>query len=84
MKQRKVLTSAFMKDHLLKAMDADGSGTVDKIEFLTFELVRKGICQAHEIHTVLALFERLDADGSGVLDVEDIRLLAAKEAASPQ
>jgi len=80
MKQRKVLTSALVKDQLLKAMDEDGSGTVGKIEFLTFELVRKGICQAHEIHTVLALFEHLDTDGSGELNVEDIRLLAAEGA----
>lgn len=82
MKHRKDLTGAMMKDELLKAMDQDGSGTVDKIEFLKFEMVRKGFCQLHEIESVLDLFNQLDSDGSGELDLEDMKQFAEQESAT--
>jgi len=79
MKQRKVLTSALAREELLAIMDEDGNGTVDEIEFLTFELVRKGICQVQDIHDLRATFKRLDTTGVGELDVRDIRAFAAAQ-----
>jgi len=73
LKHRRDLTSALMKEECLKEMDADGSGKVDKMEFLRFELVRRGVCKKHDIDNVLAIFDALDTDHSGELDFEDLK-----------
>jgi voltage-gated potassium channel Kch len=73
LKQRQQVTIDLAKEELFKEMDADGSGTVDKLEFLKFEMVRRGHCQANEIEGILDLFHKLDRDGSGELDVEDVK-----------
>merc|ERR1719160_2407278 len=73
LKQRRDLTSTLMKEECLKEMDADGSGKVDKMEFLRFELVRRGVCKKHDIDNVLAIFDALDTDHSGELDFEDMK-----------
>jgi hypothetical protein len=73
LKHRRDLTSTLMKEECLKEMDADGSGKVDKMEFLRFELVRRGVCKKHDIDNVLAIFGALDTDHSGELDFEDLK-----------
>jgi hypothetical protein len=73
LKHRRDLTSTLMKEECLKEMDADGSGKVDKMEFLRFELVRRGVCKKHDIDNVLAIFDALDTDHSGELDFEDLK-----------
>jgi len=73
LKHRRDLTCALMKEECLKEMDADGSGKVDKIEFLRFELVRRGVCKKHDIDNALAIFDSLDTDHSGELDFEDLK-----------
>jgi len=82
MSRRKASTSTLKTEELLSEMDADGNGKVDKVEFMKFELVRKGFCHMQEIDTVLALFAHLDKDGSGELDVEEMRTFVEEEAAA--
>jgi len=76
LKHRRHLTHALMKEECtlcLKEMDADGSGRVDKIEFLTFDLVRRGVCKKQDIENVLAIFDALDIDHCGELNVQDLK-----------
>lgn len=77
LKRHREVEGAFLKEDLLKEMDEDGSGKVDKIEFLKYQLVRKGFCKKHDIDAALALFEVLDCDGSGDLDIDDLKQFEA-------
>jgi len=56
---------------LIHEMDADGSGTVEKLEFARHMLVSTGKVEARDFDQVLALFDSLDADGSGTIGPED-------------
>ena len=52
-------------------MDQDGNGEVDKREFLQHMLVRMGKVEEQDIEEITALFDTLDADGSGTIGPED-------------
>ena len=56
---------------LIRDIDADGSGSVDKLEFLTHMLLSTGKLERPDIDGVLALFDSLDVDGSGQIGPED-------------
>lgn len=60
---------------LLAEMDCDGDQRVDKCEFLRFELIRTGLCQKEDIDAIISRFNKLDLDGSGTIDVEDLRAI---------
>ena len=45
---------------------------VDRAEFLQYMLVNMNKAQEDDIAMINALFDSLDADGSGVLDINDI------------
>lgn len=75
MKKAKGLKATAVTDELLKNMDADGDGKVDRIEFLRFELVRRGFCEAKDFDDILNNFKTIDADGSGELCAADLKLL---------
>jgi len=57
---------------VLRAMDKDSTGTVERHEFLSYMLVHLGKVQASDIDYINNLFNRLDRDGSGCLDIDDI------------
>lgn len=64
---------------MIREMDKDGDG-VDKTEFLIAMLVQNEICDfKKDIEPWLKRFDELDADGSGKLDEEDIRILEEQE-----
>lgn len=58
---------------MIREMDSDGSGGISRAEFLEYMLVAMGKLEAEDLEQVIAMFNQLDADGSGELDVEDIR-----------
>lgn len=58
---------------MINDMDGDGSGSIDKSEFLAYMLVAMGKVQQADVDKVVAMFDELDADGSGALDVNDVR-----------
>ena len=63
----------------IAAMDFDGDGVVTKEGYLKFMLVKGGFVDPHVIDDLLASFQELDADGSGVLDKDDcINLIPTK------
>merc|ERR1719253_427634 len=55
----------------IAAMDFDGDGAVTKEGYLKFMLVKGGFVDPHVIDALLASFQELDADGSGILDKDD-------------
>jgi Ca2+-binding EF-hand superfamily protein len=62
----------------LERMDEDGDGVSDG-EFLQAMLIAEGLCTKRDCKRYLDRFKALDADGSGKLDSEDIRIIAKEE-----
>jgi hypothetical protein len=54
--------------------DEDGSDSVSKSEFVLFRLTQMGIIPQHLRERAEQQFDRMDADGSGDLTMEDIIL----------
>lgn len=59
----------------LLAMDADGDGQVSKLEYLSYMLVKMNKVEQDDIDRILTQFRKLDRDGSGVLDKNDLERL---------
>jgi len=65
---------------MLRELDIDGKG-VDKLRFLVAMLIQTGVCEKKaDIDPWLERFDELDADGSGCLDEDDIKLMEQQEA----
>jgi potassium channel subfamily K len=62
---------------MIDAMDCDGTGSIDRGEFALYMLVAMGKVEQEDVDKVCSMFDRLDQDGSGTLDVDDVR--AARE-----
>eukprot|EP00928_Gymnodinium_smaydae_P053045 TRINITY_DN37128_c0_g1_i1.p1 TRINITY_DN37128_c0_g1~~TRINITY_DN37128_c0_g1_i1.p1 ORF type:complete len:365 (-),score=60.12 TRINITY_DN37128_c0_g1_i1:153-1247(-) len=58
---------------LFTKMDADRSGTLDKLEFLTLQLEMNGKATMEEIQGFLRQFDMLDHSGDGHVDMEEVR-----------
>lgn len=56
---------------VIEALDADGSGYIDKAEFLEYMLVQVGACKRSDVRKFSSMFSCLDADGGGTLDIND-------------
>jgi len=56
---------------VIEALDADGSGYIDKAEFLEYMLVQTGAAKRSDIRKFSEMFYSLDADGGGTLDIND-------------
>ncbi|GLE01321.1 hypothetical protein PINS_up010151 [Pythium insidiosum] len=72
--RRRVMKSKISMKELL-AMDSDGDGKVSKLEYLSYMLVKLGKADQDDIDGILAQFGKLDKDGSGELDKEDLERL---------
>lgn len=79
-KQKLAALSRKLDFAMLRELDTDGKG-VDKCKFLVAMLVQTGVCDKQsDIDPWLERFDDLDADGSGTLDDDDIKLLEQQEA----
>jgi len=56
----------------LNRMDKDGDGKVTKAEFLRDRLIQGGLCKPEDVDAILANFEELDKDKSGLISKEDL------------
>jgi len=57
---------------VIQAIDEDKSGEVDRAEFLSYMLVHMGKVDPFDINLINQLFDEMDRDGGGTLDVNDI------------
>ena len=58
----------------LLAMDEDGDGEITEYEFLRFMLGTAEIVDEEVLDAIHACFEKLDADGGGTLNAEDLKV----------
>ena len=58
---------------MIREIDADGSGSVERHEFLAYMLVKTGKLERVDIERIDSLFHALDRDGSGTIDEGDVR-----------
>jgi len=61
-----------VSEGMIDEMDEDGSGEIDKAEFLEYMLVTLGKVDQEDVDKVLAMFDELDVDGGGTIGKEDI------------
>ena len=64
-------------ERIFKGMDIDGSGTVHYFEFLAASMEAHGFINEHQLADA---FDRLDADDSGTISVNDLRKFLGSEA----
>jgi len=57
---------------VIEAIDEDKSGEVDRAEFLAYMLVHMGKAEALDVNQINQLFNKMDKDGGGTLDINDI------------
>ena len=60
----------------LEQMDDDGDGKISREEYLQFMLIEMGIVGKKDLDELDSQFDRLDADGSGYLATEDLKIIA--------
>lgn len=66
----------------LAVMDEDGDGSVQLSEFLSFMLVAMQKVSAEDVNELKELFHKLDADGGGTLQKEDLMILARRKSSN--
>lgn len=76
---QKEVRAEHMGMEVLCQMDRDHNGKVDKLEFLRFELVRRGHCDADDIDDMLELFAELDSKRRGEIDVHHLESFVSSE-----
>jgi len=59
---------------LIREMDDDNNGSVDRNEFLLHMLVKLNRVRQADVTEILSTFDSFDADGSGSIDEDDIDL----------
>ena len=62
-----------LTESLIEELELDGDGSIERYEFVAYMLAEMGKVSTDDIERIMVLFNELDADGSGKLDVEDIR-----------
>lgn len=55
-------------------IDKDGNGTLSKVEFRSYALVKLGFCTQEELDQVDQMFSKMDADNTGHLTFEEIHM----------
>ena len=65
----------------LRAMDTDGDGGVDREEYVFFMLKEMGLVSQSELDELFRQFEGLDVTNSGVIDKDDLKLMAERKGA---
>ena len=63
----------------LEAMNADGNGDVSPLEFVEHMLLVMNKVDQQLLNDLHAQFERLDADGSGGLQQDDLEILTERK-----
>ena len=67
------IESTELTEELIQEFDRNGDG-VDKLEFMIGMLAKMDLVYYHDLKPLLTLFDKFDADGSGVITKEDIAL----------
>ena len=55
-------------------IDTDNSGSIDRAEFLAFILIQSGEVEEEKVRMVNEVFDSLDRDSSGEVDLVDIEM----------
>ncbi|KAG6611233.1 uncharacterized protein IUM83_12653 [Phytophthora cinnamomi] len=71
---RSVMKTKISMKELLD-MDTDGDGKVSQLEYLCYMLVKLNKADQDDIDGIMAQFHKLDRDGSGALDRDDLERL---------
>jgi len=73
--KEQVLRRALISEAQLLEFDVDGNGKIDKYEFLSKMLIETQEVEQSKIEEIMAKFDLLDADGSGEITTEELRMI---------
>lgn len=59
-------------DEIFAKIDKDGSGTLDRFEFMSFALMEYGMLTEEDLDAIMKQFNDLDKDGSGCVSKEEV------------
>ena len=77
-KQRKMMR-ALLSANAMQEFDEDGSGDIDRYEFLKTMLLIRGDVEKSRIDRIMKKFNEIDTDGSGEIDFEDFKKATQKD-----
>jgi potassium channel subfamily K len=80
-KKRNQLLEMELNEDMLTGLDKTGEGSLDKEEFVTGMLALLGLVEDEDVEPWRQRFDTLDEDNSGELDSDDLKKIAAEEAA---
>jgi len=73
----KAVVEKGVTENMIKAMDVDGNGDVDRAEFLQFMLIKMGKVDVQSMRELNVMFDSVDLTKSGTLTMADV--VAAQE-----
>ena len=79
LKKQRGMARALLSADAMQEMDEDGSGDIDRYEFLRTMLIIRGDVKQIKIDRIMAKFNAIDTDGSGEIDFEDFRKATQKD-----
>ena len=70
----KIMNNALVTAEQINEFDADGSGNIDKFEYLSKMLILTNEVEADVIYKIMERFNEIDKDKSGIISIEDFQL----------
>lgn len=61
-------------EKLFKKIDTDNDGCLSRFEYVIYMLIEHGLADSADIELLLAQFSKFDADGSGVITLDELGL----------
>lgn len=80
--EREELLNEELSDALILELDDNDDGEVDRVEWLKGMLVALDEVDAELIDIILAQYDKLDKDGNGTLNMDDVRAAVEERARS--
>lgn len=77
----KIMNNALVTKEQIHEFDADGSGNIDKFEYLSKMLILTNEVEADVIYKIMERFNEIDKDKSGIISIEDFD---SKQATMPR
>jgi len=71
----KIMRNTLITEEHIAEFDADGSGNIDKFEYLSKMLVLTNEVEKSVICNIMRRFNQIDKNGDGCISVEDLEIL---------
>ena len=70
----KIMNNSLVTREQIEDFDADGSGNIDKFEYLSKMLILTNEVEADVIYKIMQRFNEIDTDKSGIITIQDFEM----------